>query len=256
MNSNKTESHSGCPTVGHEGLKYLSSLAPWKGKGGFTLDKMRALMAELGNPQDTYHSVHIAGTNGKGSVTVALAAMAGAAGFRTGMTISPHLGTMNERIVIDGAPITDELLDIQATKVAEAQERLNIELSFFEGITACAFLAFHAVGVDWAILEVGLGGRLDATNVVRSPRACVIVSIDFDHQDILGPTLECIASEKAGIIKPRAPVYVGSVSKEARDVIYARARSLDAPIYFVGQDFSLNTGNVPGAYIFDSEHVH
>ncbi len=253
MNSNKTDSRPDCPTVGLDGIRYLETLAPWRGKGGFSLDKMRDLMNELGNPQDSYSSIHVAGTNGKGSVSVALSAIIAASGSLVGMTTSPHLTCINERIVIDGRPIADALLSVIALEVAKAAKTRSIELSFFEGITACAFLAFAKAKVDWAILEVGLGGRLDATNVVLHPKAHVIVSIDFDHQEILGASLQKIALEKAGIIKNSgAPTIIGEMAAEAAGVIAERAKSRGSKLIRPGADYSWNTGNVVNSYIFNS----
>ncbi len=198
-----------------EGLALLNKLSPWNGKGDFSLHSMLALTRVLGNPQDKFHSIHVTGTNGKGSVSVALAGMLGAAGMRVGLTTSPHLISQNERIVIDGLPITDEFLGDIASSVMCAAEKAKVTITYFEGITACAFLAFAESKIDWGVIEVGLGGRLDATNTLLKPRACVISTVDLDHTAILGETISKIAKEKAAIIKEGAHVVVGNLSSEA-----------------------------------------
>ncbi len=177
----------------------------------FDLDHMRTLARELGDPQSRFPSVLIAGTNGKGSTAATLASIAAAAGLRTGLYTSPHLTRVNERICIsDGnkslAPITDEAFAALFARVGQAsahllqQGSLPHEPSFFEALTAMAFCAFADAGVDLAILEVGLGGRLDATNIVE-PLLSVITDIDLDHTEWLGATLDLIAREKAGILR-------------------------------------------------------
>jgi dihydrofolate synthase/folylpolyglutamate synthase len=190
----------------------------------FGLEKIRALTAGLGHPQQKFRSIIVAGTNGKGSVTAMVERGLRAAGYRTGRYTSPHLVRLEERFAIDGAEVTPEALRGAAAKVRHVIERLCAEgalespPTFFEGATAIAFVLFAEAGVDLAVLEVGLGGRLDATNVV-TPVAAAITSIDFDHQAQLGSTIAAIAREKAGVIKPGIPVVCGPLLPEAEQVI-------------------------------------
>jgi dihydrofolate synthase/folylpolyglutamate synthase len=217
------------------GLEYLGGLRPWNGRGGFSLVELVRVMKRLGNPQDRVPTVHIAGTNGKGSVSAAIASILGACGYRVGLNVSPHLQQLNERIVIDGLPCSDEFLGEFAYSVRQTAGREGVELSFHEAITAIAFLGLFEVGVEWAVIEVGLGGRLDASNVISRPAATAIVTISFDHQAILGDTLGKIAVEKAGIIKPGSPLITGILGKEADQVVSRMAAGV--PHYKFGRDY-------------------
>lgn len=217
------------------GFEYLHSLKPWNGRGGFSLAELRSALKRLSNPQDKVPTIHIAGTNGKGSVSAATASILASSGYRVGMNISPHLQKMNERIVIDGLPCSDEFLGEFSYEVKHAAVKEGVELSFHEAITAIAFLGLSEVGVEWSVIEVGLGGRLDASNVISRPAATAIVTISFDHQAILGNTLREIAAEKAGIIKPGSPLITGNVGREADSVISKLA--CDVKHYKMGRDF-------------------
>ncbi len=197
------------------------------------LEPMRALMAELGNPQDILRIVHVAGTNGKGSTCAMIEAGLRVAGFRTGLYTSPHLMEPTERIQLNGAPVTaDEFREAfetvhEAARRLEARGVLEHHPTYFETVTAMAFVVFAERKVDWLVCETGLGGRLDATNIVH-PELCVITAIDFDHEQYLGNTIEKIAGEKAGIIKPGVPVICAAQREDARGVIEARARAVNA----------------------------
>lgn len=179
---------------------------------------MTRLLDALGHPELAYRSVTVAGTNGKGSVTAMIERGLRAAGHRTGRYTSPHLVHIEERIVIDGHPIAKDVFDDLAERVRTVADVLDAPPSFFEATTALALLAFREAGVTTAVLEVGLGGRLDATNVVNASTAA-ITSIALDHQEYLGHTLTEIAREKAGIIKPDATVVVGTNPHEVLDTI-------------------------------------
>lgn len=180
-------------------LKHSSELA----KADFNLDRMRALMAELGNPQDQFRILHVAGTKGKGSVCALAASGLQAAGYRTGLYTSPHLLDYCERIQVNGTPIPHEaLVDVLET-MKPAVGRIP-KLTTFEITTALALLYFARERVEAAVVEVGLGGRLDATNVV-TPAVAAITSLSYDHMAVLGNTLAKIAAEKAGIIKIGVP---------------------------------------------------
>jgi dihydrofolate synthase/folylpolyglutamate synthase len=169
------------------------------------LETIAALSDELGQPHLAYPIIHVAGTNGKGSVSAMVARGLSAAGYRTGLYTSPHLIRLEERFRIDGGSVASTLLDEAIVEVhaavgrLAAARRLEVEPTFFEATTAAAFQLFARLGVDAAVIEVGLGGRFDATNIV-APVLCAITSIDFDHQAQLGSTLAAIAGEKAGIV--------------------------------------------------------
>lgn len=190
-----------------ESVEYIHSLLQFGIKPG--LERISMLLSALGNPQDKIKTVHIAGTNGKGSTSTHIANILSAAGHKTGLYTSPYVLSFCERIQIDGENIPEKRLADAVTKVRAEIEKLNqngIVITEFEAITAAAFLDFYEAGCDFAVIEVGLGGRFDATNVLKSPRACVITSISLDHTKILGDTLPQIAFEKCGIIKNGVPV--------------------------------------------------
>ncbi len=185
------------------------------------LENISALCADVGNPQRACPMVHVAGTNGKGSVSSLLAAILRNAGFSVGLYTSPHLVDFTERIRVDGEPMSLTALEELAEALRPRVEALGA--TFFEATTAMAFRHFADRGVDIAVIETGLGGRFDATNVV-TPVVSIITSIDFDHMEFLGTTLEQIAMEKAGIIKPGVPVCFNAAAAGAREVILATAR--------------------------------
>ncbi|MBK7399472.1 MAG: bifunctional folylpolyglutamate synthase/dihydrofolate synthase [Myxococcales bacterium] len=180
----------------------------------------------MGAPVDRFPVLHVAGTNGKGSTSAMLAAMGRAAGLRTGLYTSPHLLRFAERIQIDGTPIDDEVLAEHLTVVLDRFP----ELTFFEVATLAAFTIFAEAGVELAVLEVGLGGRLDATNVVVRPLVTAVTSIGLDHQEWLGDTVALIAAEKAAIAKPGVPMVLGPLDDEARAVVVATAEARGATI--------------------------
>lgn len=208
----------------------------------FDLRRMEDLLCRLGEPHLSARSVHIAGSKGKGSTAAMIAAALRAAGHKTGLYTSPHLLTLRERINVDGKPILKrELADVVAGLRPHAEEmdrdRTYGELTTFELLTAAAFLHFQQKGVDFQVLETGLGGRLDATNVV-TPEVCVITSISLDHREVLGNTVAQIAAEKAGIIKPGIPVVSSAQAKEAATVIRKTCLARGARLVTVGSDIS------------------
>jgi dihydrofolate synthase/folylpolyglutamate synthase len=211
-------------------LKHASELA----KADFNLDRMVALLADLGDPQDAYPVIHVAGTKGKGSTSALCASALKAAGYRTGLYTSPHLQDYTERIQVDGEPISHAELAELVELVKPAVANLPF-ITTFEITTAIGFLAFARRKVDAAVVEVGLGGRLDATNVV-TPEVAVITSLSYDHMLVLGDTLAKIAAEKAGIIKPGRPVVTSLQKEEALDVITHICIERDAPLTLVGRD--------------------
>ena len=223
----------------------------------FGLGRVRKLLSSLGDPHNSYPAVHVAGTNGKGSVAKMLACILQEAGLRTGLYVSPHLERFNERISVNGADISDGDLEEAVAKVrplVEAMAKKRQQCTYFEATTAVAFWHFRRAKVDVAVIEAGLGGRLDATNVV-DPLVSVVTNIALEHTDVLGKTIEKVAYEKAGIIKPGRPVITGAWDRRAVDVIWGTARRKKAPFYMMqrevrrrsnavtmeGQTFSLYT---------------
>lgn len=201
---------------------------------GPTLDRIRRLMERLGNPQERFRAVHIAGTNGKGSVSAMIAAALQESGFRTGLFTSPYLVDFRERIQIDGELISrTELVHCFETVMEQelALERQDYEpVNEFELVTAIGFLAFSRARVDYAVLEVGLGGRTDPTNLVSHPAVCCITPVALDHTAVLGNTIREIAGEKAGIIKPKCPVVCSRQTEEALGIFRRTAEALSAPL--------------------------
>ncbi len=193
---------------------------------------MRALMKALGDPQNGMRFVHVAGTNGKGSTCAMIASVLQAAGYRTGLYVSPHLAEYNERICIDGRAISDSYFCSLAERVFDAAAGMEEKPTVFEKLTAMGFLAFRESECDVVVLEVGLGGKLDATNIIEDPLLCVISGIDLEHTETLGSTIAEIAAEKAGIIKAGCPVVAASQDAAAEDVFRSRAVELGCGITF------------------------
>ena len=227
--------------------EYLFALKARGAKYG--IDRMRVLSAALGHPERATPAVHVAGTNGKGSVSAMLDAILRAAGWQVGLFTSPHLVKLGERVQVDRHLLTEE--DIVAfvrelRPIAEAIGARDADLhpSFFEFMTAMAFLRFTRAKCDIAVIEVGLGGRLDATNVV-TPEVSVITSIAMDHCEFLGDTLEQIATEKAGIIKPGVPVVLGRMPREAETTLRAIAAQRGATVHSVQAEFGEDLASYP-----------
>jgi dihydrofolate synthase/folylpolyglutamate synthase len=201
------------------------------------LTNIRALCKALGDPQGRFKSIHVAGTNGKGSVSHMLAAVLQQAGYKTGLYTSPHLKDFRERIRIDGGMIPEDFVVAFVRTHFDLIDQLRP--SFFEVTVAMAFEWFAASGCQVAVVEVGLGGRLDSTNILR-PVLSVITNISYDHKDILGDTLPQIAAEKAGIIKAGTPVVIGETQPETRDVFLRKAMECGAPIVFADGEWQVN----------------
>lgn len=197
------------------------------------LDRTIALLAEAGNPHHSFRSIHVGGTNGKGSVAATLASITRADGRNTGLYTSPHLCTFRERIQINGTAITEAALVAAARKLWPAIQRMAP--SFFEATTAIGFLALAEAGVDIAVVEVGLGGRLDSTNVIQ-PDLVVITNIDLDHAEYLGNSIESVAREKAGIIKSAVPVLTAERSEVALTIFRERASEVGATLHVMPPD--------------------
>jgi dihydrofolate synthase/folylpolyglutamate synthase len=220
----------------------------------FDLENITVLAERLGRPDRAYPTAHIAGTNGKGSTAAFLESILRHAGFRTGLNTSPHLEKINERIRINGAEISDQAFAETLTHIHALIEellaagKLRAHPTYFECVTAMAFEYFARERVDFAVFEVGLGGRLDATNVL-SPLVTIITRIDFDHENFLGHSLNEIAAEKAGILKPGVPAVLAEQRPEAREVILARAKSLGCPVIEPAQIFRIDRESTRGGSV-------
>lgn len=201
----------------------------------FNLDRMRTFMHHLGDPQKDFGIIHVAGTKGKGSVSAICASVLSSQGYKTGLYTSPHMVDFTERIRINGQQIPKKEL-VELVDVLKPVTGIVPEITTFELTTALAFLYFSRQNVDYAVIEVGLGGRLDATNIV-DPIVAVVTSISYDHVQILGNTLSEIAGEKGGIIKPGIPVVVSPQKEEARLKLVQIAEERNAPLIQVGRDY-------------------
>lgn len=230
------------------------------------LERIEVLCAEMGNPHLRIPVIHIAGTNGKGSTSAMLASVLQAAGYKVGLYTSPHISKFNERVRINGEMISDD--DVERYVRPLMQRAKELDGTFFEVTTALAFGYFAEKRVDIAVIETGLGGRLDATNIVQ-PIASVITSIDYDHMEYLGNTLEQIAREKAGIIKADAPAIVGPLhtaddedhEADLRDVFRKRASTVNAPISFVDDVIKVDIDRINpdltmSVSVIDGEFLH
>jgi len=200
------------------------------------LDNIASLCAQLNNPHHSFKSLHIAGTNGKGSSSHFIASILQEHGFKVGLYTSPHLKSFTERIKINGKEVPKEWVSAFVSDKKNIIQKVSP--SFFEWTVAMAFCYFKEQQVDWAIIETGLGGRLDSTNIIM-PLGCLITNIGYDHQDILGNSLREIASEKAGIIKQGIPVTISEFQSEISDIFLEKAKDNQAPIQFANEDTTL-----------------
>jgi dihydrofolate synthase/folylpolyglutamate synthase len=199
------------------------------------LSRIKAFLAAIGNPEKSFKSVHIAGTNGKGSTAMMIANIIESAGYKTGLYISPHLISINERISVNSRNISAERLEELGNKYYELSKKHG--LTFFEFITAITFVYFAEKKVEVAVLETGLGGRFDATNVIEKPLLSIITAIDLDHTKILGKTIPLIAKEKAGIIKYKCNVISGAENKNAALVVRNAAKNNKSDLWEIDRDF-------------------
>lgn len=235
-----------------ETLDYLFAQLPMYQRVGHAaykadLNGTTALMTLLGHPEKTFKSIHVAGTNGKGSTSHLIASIFQEAGYKTGLYTSPHLLDFRERIKVNGQMISEA--DVMNFVSANKEQVAALELSFFEWSVGLAFDHFRKEEVDIAIIEVGMGGRLDSTNVII-PELSIITNIGFDHTQFLGDTLMSISAEKAGIIKQKVPVIIGKSQRDTEGLFRKRALSLDAVITFADQEFPKDVPSCPltGAY--------
>jgi dihydrofolate synthase / folylpolyglutamate synthase len=201
------------------------------------LSTIKRILAGLGNPQDTFACIHVAGTNGKGSVASSLASILHRNGYKTGLYTSPHLVRFNERIQVNNRPVTNEKVVTSYSAVKDAHFGKR-DPTFFEFTTAMALFEFAAQKVDWAVIETGMGGRLDATNIIN-PALSIITNISLEHRAYLGNTLAQIAGEKAGIIKKHTPLVTGVRQKKAFAEIKRIAAGKEAPLFRLGTDFKV-----------------
>lgn len=232
-----------------EALAYLNqftnyeTLPPYaQAQGNLQLERVSYLLRALGDPQLDRLTVHIAGTKGKGSTAAMMASVLSQAGYRTGLFTSPHLCDFRERVRVDGSPVSEELLAEAVAAVATLADAYHADplwgrLTTYELTVLTAFHCFRKAGATAQVLEVGLGGRLDATNVLEAPDLCVITPISYDHMEILGDTLAAIAGEKAGIIKVGVPLVMGPQQPEAREVIARTCAERDALLIDVARDY-------------------
>lgn len=205
------------------------------------LATIKNILKNLGNPQNKYACIHIAGTNGKGSIASGLSAILQAAGFRVGLYTSPHLIDFNERITVNNRKITNKRV-VAAYRSVKRAHKGKRQPTFFEFTTAMALHEFANQSVEWAIIETGMGGRLDATNMVK-PAVSIISNISLEHREYLGNTIAAIAGEKGGIIKYRTPAVTGARQRDAISVLNSLAEKKKAPLYRLGKDFRIRRHN-------------
>ena len=235
-----------------QALEYIHSVNWAFCKPG--LERITALCKALGDPQKKLRFIHVAGTNGKGSTSAMLASVLQKAGYRTGLYTSPYIRTFCERIRVDGENIPEDKLAALTDRIRPIAEKMADKPTEFELITALAFAYFAECACDVVVLEVGLGGRLDSTNVIENTALSIITGIDFDHTALLGNTIEEIAREKAGIIKPGRPILFGGGKGVAFDTVCAVAQEKNAPLYCVDRfSYKESSATLEGT-VFDYLH--
>ena len=201
------------------------------------LETIKCILSALGNPQDNFASIHVAGTNGKGSVASALSSILYESGYKVGLYTSPHLVRFNERICINNCQISDADV-VKSYKAVQQVHHGDRSPTFFEFATAMALYEFGRQKVDWAVIETGMGGRYDATNII-TPAISIITNVSMEHRDYLGNTLAQITREKAGIIKQRTPVVTAVKQKQAQSVVQRVAHKKSAPVFMLGKNFTV-----------------
>jgi dihydrofolate synthase/folylpolyglutamate synthase len=216
-------------------MKAMNSLKKFGIKPG--LSRITDILKSLDNPQDNFSCIHVAGTNGKGSIASALSSIFSASGYKVGLYTSPHLVKFNERIRINNLPVSDRRI-VESYNAVNKVIKNSLEATFFELSTAMSFYEFYRQKVDWAVIETGMGGRLDATNVIR-PVISIISNISVEHKKYLGNTIEKIAGDKGGVIKKSVPVITGVKQKKAITVLEKTAAKQSAPFYRLGKDFRI-----------------
>lgn len=222
------------------GLELLKGLELQEGQKFASFESSCALFRELGDPQNSFKAIHVAGTNGKGSVSAFLNGILMAADHTVGVTTSPHLGSVSERCLIGGKPVDDLTFSAAAERVYAVAQHIGASVTYFVLALGAALEIFRDRGIEWGVIECGLGGRLDATNSIARPVATVITSIGFDHTEILGNSIESIAANKAGIAKSGAPLFVAEVDPKAAAVIEREANAVGAELMFMGRELKLD----------------
>lgn len=237
-----------------EAIKYIHSVC-WKGSVP-GLERIRELCERLGDPQDGMKFIHVTGTNGKGSTCAMTESVLRHAGYKTGLFVSPYVRHFNERIQINGSPVSNELLAEATEAVKEHADEMKDAPTEFELLSAIAFLIFKHEACDIVVLEVGMGGRLDSTNIIKDPVLSVITGVSLDHTSVLGSTREDIAAEKAGIIKPRCPVLYGDVHDDSvAEIISKRAAELSCRAYFCDKnEITVERAELNGSVITVGSH--
>ncbi len=237
-----------------EAIKYIHSIC-WKGSVP-GLERIEELCGRLGDPQNGMRFIHVTGTNGKGSTCAMTESILRHAGYKTGLFVSPYVRYFNERIQINGIPVSGELLAKATEAVKKHADEMKDSPTEFELLSAIAFLIFKWEACDIVVLEVGMGGRLDSTNIIKDPILSVITGVSLDHTAILGNTREEIAREKAGIIKPHRPVlYGGNETEPVADVIKKRAAELSSDVYFCDKSETIiESANLSGSVITLGTH--
>lgn len=225
-----------------KGVEYLNSLPQWSAGAFSPLDIPKKILEALDNPQDRIKTIHVAGTNGKGSTCAALSLLLTKEGFKTGFFSSPHLINVTERCRINNRPISIEKFDYYLMRVAEIANWNNLAMTYFVATTCASFLCFAEEKVDYAVIEVGLGGKFDATNLIKKPELAIITSIDFDHVDLLGPGIVEIAENKAGIIKDNSKILLGNLNQEAKTSILKVAKEKNAEVFY-SKSLTFNSRN-------------
>lgn len=223
-----------------KGLEQLEKKPAWDGKTIQGLHIPRAVLEHLGSPQDRVSAVHVGGSNGKGTVCTVVSACLIASDWRVGQFVSPHLQTVTERLLVNGEPVSAERLDRALIRVFEAEREINLSLSYFEAVIVASHLICAEDEFDWQVVEVGLGGRLDATNLMKHPRVTAITSISLEHTHILGDTETAIAREKAGIFRPGVPAVIGPVSPE----VVAEIKKAPGEHHLFGREYALSGDEV------------
>lgn len=214
----------------------------------YTPERMYSLMGYLNNPQNSLKVIHVAGTSGKTSTSYYTAALLHEAGYTVGLTVSPHVDEINERAQINLSPLPEKEYCGWLSQFLDIVDKSGFELSYFEIMMAFAFWLFNKMKVDYAVVEVGCGGLLDGTNVIdRDDKVCIITDIGFDHTDLLGKTLDKIASQKAGIIKPKNAVFTYQQSKEVTDVIMKKSKDVNADLHIIDSPLQTDS-NLPALF--------
>jgi dihydrofolate synthase/folylpolyglutamate synthase len=217
------------------------------------LETIKDILSALGNPQNNFYSIHVAGTNGKGSVAAALSSILQESGYRVGLYTSPHLVRFNERICINNRQISDSAV-VKSYQAVRKAHHGNRTPTFFEFTTAMALYEFGRRAVNWAVIETGMGGRLDATNIIH-PAVCIITNVSMEHREYLGNTLARITAEKAGIIKQATPVVTAIKQRKAKSIIQRIAFKNSAPLYTLGENFRVRRQRSGGFSYYGLENT-